>query len=397
MVAQQRVDVAIVGAGFAGLALACRLAELGFAIVVLERRSELPRAGAAITLQPNGLAALECLGVLEAVEAGGSRMRRVSVRDPSDRELGEWDYGELRHPHPTLIGIRRISLLTLLAARLDALGANAPRFGWTFEALVRERGAVAGLRCRGPAGQELELRARCVAGADGAGSAVRSALGARTLSGRPDPYVVGVGRRPPQLADADALMYLGAGYANGVMQLGDRAYFWDHADPAVRGPVLARDLDAWRRLYAERVPGGAEITADLTSFDELTVLTGRVTAVAPYAQDGAVLIGDAAGTVHPHAGQGANLAFEDAVALGDALATAGSGAGPIGKDTLARQLRRRRRRRLAGIARSAVAARTLDAPNPAWRLARGATFAAGRIGIVRRALLREQAGVGLTW
>ena len=373
------MDVAIVGAGFAGLALACRLAERGLETAVIERRDALPRSGAAITLQPNGLAALEQLGILERVEDAGSRMRRVSIRDVSDRELSSWDYGELEHPQPYIVGILRHSLLSLLAARLSELGGSPPRWGCAFAGLVREGGAVRGVRHQGG-----ELLARCVVAADGVGSAVRSALGIRAFSGRSDPFVVGIGARPPQLCDSDALIYLGPGYGNGVMRAAAGAYFWDHVDPAVRPAVEARDFAAWRSLYTERVPCGRQITAGLGSFEELTVLSGRLLLVAGRPVDGAVLLGDAAGAVHPHSGQGANLALGDAVALGDAL-HAGGGSAPA-----------RATRRAAAVVRSAMAAKTLDAPNAPWRLVRQATFEAGRIGPVRRALLAEQAGVGIT-
>src|SRR5687768_15790847 len=76
---QERLDAAIVGAGFAGLALACLLAEHGRAICILERRPDLRSGGAAILLQPNGLAALDRLGVLEPVLGAGSRIDRSSL------------------------------------------------------------------------------------------------------------------------------------------------------------------------------------------------------------------------------------------------------------------------------------------------------------------------------
>ena len=387
---EARVDVAIVGAGFAGLALACRLSERGLRTAVLERRAELPASGAAITLQPNGLSALERIGVLERVEDGGSRMRRVSMRDPRDREVGAWDYGELDHPHPYIVGITRVCLLSLLVDRLTELGGEAPRFGCPFEGLLDEDGVVHGLRHPGG-----ELLADCVVGADGVASGVRPALGIRAFVGRADPFVVGIGARAPQLSESDALMYLGPGYGNGVLRAGRGAYFWDHVDASIRDVVDARDFDAWRALYIQRVPCGRQVTAGLSSFDDLTVLRGRIMVAGGRAVGGAVLAGDAAGAVHPHSGQGANIAFEDVVALSDVLADC-VGDGPIPAAALARYSRPRRRRRLAAIARSALAARTLDAPNLAWRLVRRGTFAAGRARPVRRALLNEQAGLGIT-
>jgi 2-polyprenyl-6-methoxyphenol hydroxylase-like FAD-dependent oxidoreductase len=88
---QECLDAAIVGAGFAGLALACHLAEHGRPACVLERRPDLGSGGAAILLQPNGLAALDRLGVLEPVIAAGSRIDRYSLRDLRQRELASYD------------------------------------------------------------------------------------------------------------------------------------------------------------------------------------------------------------------------------------------------------------------------------------------------------------------
>ena len=180
-----------------------------------------------------------------------------------------------------------------------------------------------------------------------------------------------------------------------MLRAGRGAYFWDHVDGPVRDAVEARDFAAWRSLYVGRVPCGRQVVSGLASFDELTVLSGRIMVAGARAVSGAVLAGDAAGTVHPHSGQGANLAFEEVVALSDVLVEA-VGAGPVPAAALARYSKPRRRRRLAVIARSALAARTMDAPNAAWRLARRGTFQAGRVRPVRRALLSQTAGLGLT-
>src|SRR5829696_6329580 len=130
---QERLDAAIVGAGFAGLALACHLAEHGRLACVVERRPDLRSGGAAILLQPNGLAALDRLGVLEPVLAAGSRIDRYSLRDLQDRELASYDWGELVHPHPFLVAIRRADVATILAQRMAQLGGGAPRTACEFQ------------------------------------------------------------------------------------------------------------------------------------------------------------------------------------------------------------------------------------------------------------------------
>ena len=364
---QERVDAAIVGAGFAGLALSCHLAEHGRAICVLERRPDVGSGGAAIMLQPNGLAALDRLGVLEPILAAGSRIDRTSLRDLEDRELASYNWGELAHPQPFLVAISRAAVLSILAQRMADLGADAPRTGSEFRELVREGDRVRGLRYLDAAGRERELRSACVVGADGAGSSVRTALGIpATRFSRPDTYVAGFGRLSPEAAPDEAVIYCGPGFGDGVVPVCGQVLFWDHVTAQNRAAVEARDLAQWRASYGRRVPSGLAITDGIESWDELTVFTVRAQLARRRTADGAALAGDAAGTVHPHTAQGANLALEDAVALGELLSERRS-LEPVTRAELAVYERRRHRKALRYVLSSPVAAGYIDAPNAGWR------------------------------
>src|SRR5215208_3835431 len=391
------LDVAIVGAGFAGLALACKLAGEGRAVCVLERRADVSSGGAAIMLQPNGLVALDRLGVLESVLDAGSRIDRSSLRDMRDRELGSLDWGELRHSHPFVLAIRRGDVLGILAERMAQLDAGALRTACEFRHLVREGEVVCGLRYRNGDGQERELRAACVVGADGAGSSVRSALGIRTTKvARPDSYVAGLGRLPPETPPNEAVIYCGPGFGDGVVPVRAQALFWDHVTAQNRAAVEAQDLAQWRALYGRRVPGGLDITAAIASWDELTVFTVRTQLARRRTADGAALAGDAAATVHPHTAQGANLALEDAVALGELLSERRSRE-PVRRAELERYERSRHRKAFRYVFASPVAAGYIDAPNAGWRAMRAVGRYAARVPPLRRAALRATAGlVGAT-
>src|SRR5215208_8055130 len=117
----------IVGASVAGLATACSLTADGFSVTVLERRDDLLEGGRAILLQPNGLAALDRLGVLKGVLARGRKLSRVVFYLGRDRIAARYDYAELTHPHPYVVEIRPGELRTALADRLTELGGEGPR------------------------------------------------------------------------------------------------------------------------------------------------------------------------------------------------------------------------------------------------------------------------------
>src|SRR3954468_5877245 len=106
--------VVIVGAGFAGLAAACRLGRSGQACVVLERRERPEHGGAALVLQPNGLEALSEIGLAERVEDECLTVSVAVQRSPRGRTLARWSYGELGHPHSHIVAIGRSDVLSLL-------------------------------------------------------------------------------------------------------------------------------------------------------------------------------------------------------------------------------------------------------------------------------------------
>jgi 2-polyprenyl-6-methoxyphenol hydroxylase-like FAD-dependent oxidoreductase len=389
--ASKRGLVAIAGAGFAGLSLACMLLRAGQLVVVLERRPRIPTGGAAVAIQPNGLTVLERLGLLERALASGSRIDRMLMHDRRGRLAAEVNLGELEHPHPFLLIVARSELLRVLADEVARLGGEV-LLGAEVVGLVRRGDTVQGVRYERD-GERVELRARFVAGADGVRSVVARELGiARRAWGSQQRYVVGIGARPTLLKDGSALVHHGTGYSDGVMPLGKGAYFYDSVTSENRAAVDARDLEGWRAVYAKRVPCAAELTAPIQSWNQLSVLEARPSRAARRTRDGAGLLGDAAACVHPHSAQGANLALEDGAALGELLAGLDPGR-EVRRSDLAPYERERGRKAARYVAWSRLIGWSLDGPTALARANRWSSWQWLRLRPARRAVLRWTAGL----
>jgi len=212
----EQVDVAVVGAGFGGLGVALACVKAGLSVTILERRPELAPEGVGLVLQPNGLAILAELGVIDHVLAVGQQITTVRQCDSSGRVRAMASYRELRHPHPYIVVVERSSLISVLAGRLP--GGATLRTGCTVGGLEREEGRVCGVRYGQRSGAEHTLRAACVVAADGINSVIRDDLKPRMRwRTGPDRYLIGLaGDRP---TDDAAVLYCGRGWCDGVMPL----------------------------------------------------------------------------------------------------------------------------------------------------------------------------------
>ena len=382
------VDVLAVGAGFGGLALAAFCARRGLRVTVLERRPQLAPEGVGVVIQPNGLAVLEQLGVLDRALAVGQQVTTVSQCDPSGRVRARATYSELAHSHAFILVVERTVLISVLA---ESLPANVNlRCGCTVTRVERMDGRVVGVCYTNALGAHGTLKAGLVVGADGANSTVRAALPGVRLRWQtgPDRYLIGISPHEP--TEDEARLYCGPGWCDGTLPLRGRTYFFDHIVGESQDAVERGDFESWRAIYSHRVPQGAEITAGLTSFEQVGFLSGRTHRCVPRVRPGVALLGDAAAAVHPHNGQGANLALEDAYALGTTLGEHG----PADDRALAAYARQRDAKARRYVPWSLLIGRVLDGPSLGWRAARRISyFTTNHLPAARRDGVRRQAGL----
>ncbi|MBL1097980.1 FAD-dependent monooxygenase [Streptomyces coffeae] len=313
-------DVCVVGGGPAGLVLALLMLRSGLGVVVLERARAHQREFRGEILQPGALALLDALGVLTGARARGAcELDRFRFLD-GERVLLEADYRLLPPPYDHLLTIPRPHLLDELLTHCR----RSPRFrylpGRRAGGLLRRKGRIAGVVADGPSGR-CAVRARVVVGADGRFSRIRRLAGIG--AGRTEPcgedvlwcsLRTGAAEVPPprevrvvRTPDGPVLVH---GCRPDRIQLGCTL-------PHRQGHELtASGLEHVTERLVRAVPEyGGLIRDRIRAPGDLTVVDVFSARAERWADDGLVLIGDAAHTHSLIGAQGVNLAVQDAVVL----------------------------------------------------------------------------------
>jgi len=320
-------DIAIAGAGPAGLAAALYLKRAGHKVTIFERFDEPKPVGSGLILQPTGLTVLADLGLFEEILALGSRIERLHGTDAkSGRTVLEVRYDARRG--------RRFGLAVHRAALFGVLYRAALREAIAIETNVEIETPETAERAMLVCGNGKRLGPfDLVVDASGARSKLRQCLGDAAM---PRPLAYGafwasLGWRDGFDKNALLQRYDKASIMVGVLPIGSpqpgsedmAAFFWSlKPDDAER--IKAEGLEAWKARVVSVWPACEAFTSQIDSFEQLSLARyGHHTMALPAGRRLAV-IGDAAHSTSPQLGQGANMALLDAAALGHALAQANS-------------------------------------------------------------------------
>ncbi|MHA7847914.1 3-demethoxyubiquinol 3-hydroxylase [Serratia sp. D1N4] len=337
---QKRVDVVVVGGGMVGAAAALGLAQAGLSVALLEHQA--PDAFDAQSPPDLRISAIGCtsvgllkqLGAWQAVE----KMRLAPYR-----RLETWEWESSR-------------------VAFDAASLGLPELGFMVEnrilqlALWQQLEQCENLTLHCPARlQSMQhaqdhwqvtlsssetLQARLVIGADGAHSQVRklAAIGTSGWQYRQSCMLITVETGAPQ-QDVTWQQFFPSGPRAFLPLYHQWASLVWYDSPARIRQLQALPLEQLEREIAAAFPArlGAVKVHAAGSFPLVRSHAQR------YIQPGLVLLGDAAHTINPLAGQGVNLGYRDVDALLDVI----SSARELGEDwaseaVLMRYQRRRR-------------------------------------------------------
>ncbi|HZQ32501.1 MAG TPA: FAD-dependent oxidoreductase [Mycobacterium sp.] len=299
--------IVVVGAGIAGLSTAVALQRRGVDVTLVEERDD-ASSGAGISIWPNALAALDEIGLGDAVRDAGGPVTAGAIRWRD----GTW----LRHAHPDrmvkalgepLVVVRRATLTDILD---DALKPDTRRFNVAAAGVAETAGGV-----RVDLADGTAVDADAVVGADGTYSAIAAHLNG-PLEQRYTGYTAWRGVADATIDPSLAGETLGMGVEFGHVPMGPHHAYWFATERAAEGASAAEgELTYLRKKYsswADPVPDMLAATdpAALLRHDIYDRRAAKVWARGPV-----VLVGDAAHAMRPHLGQGGCQGIEDAAIL----------------------------------------------------------------------------------
>ncbi len=360
----QHYDIIVVGAGLVGAAFALRMARIFTEkvslnsaqnpgrVALLEARaiapSESPSATAfdpqVVALTEGSRQWLETLEVWQNCESRACPYNRMQVRDGEGTGCIEFDAAEVQRAnlgHIVENSLLRASLLKAIAEQ-DNIDLYCPA---PVQSLRRDGDSITVSLPHGD-----QLTSSLVVAADGANSPTRKkmdfklrtwgyehiAITATLKTEKPHGFTARQWFTP---SGPLAFLPLRSSAEENPCQARDISIVWSQtAEQAER--LMALDKTAFCRqlmITSEGALGTVELASERLQFP-LTQRHG-----VDYVQAGIALIGDAAHTIHPLAGQGVNLGFSDARVLAEELGLAleqGSSLGDL--QTLKRYQRRRK-------------------------------------------------------
>ncbi len=314
--------VIVVGGGIGGLAAALSLANQGIRVKLLERAAELGEIGAGIQMGPNAFNALDSLGVGEVVRSRSVFVEKLVMMDAIDAtevaSIGLGDAFRKRFGNPYVV-IHRADIHTSILEGVRRSPLIALHTGTEIVRFEQDANGVVAIDAKGN-----EHPGRALVGADGGRSVVRDAI----VGDKPrvTGHVVYRAVLPAEEVPEDLRWNapcVWAGPNNHLVHYplrGGKQFnlvVTFHSREQETGDIREGSQEEVLSYFQEICERPKRLLFKPTSWRRWS--TSDRSPVANWTDRRATLLGDAAHPTMQYLAQGAGMAIEDAVCLGEAI------------------------------------------------------------------------------
>jgi 2-polyprenyl-6-methoxyphenol hydroxylase-like FAD-dependent oxidoreductase len=329
----------IVGGGPAGMMLGFLLARSGVEVVVLEKHKDFLRDFRGDTIHPSTLELLAELGLLdEFLQLPHQEMHSVQATVGGE-VIPMADFAHLPTKCKFIAFMPQWDFLNFMAAKAKQFPTFHLYMQTEATDLLRGNDRITGVMAK-TSTSELRVEADLVVGTDGRHSTIREKAGLRSQD-----FGVPIDVLWMRIPKDPAIQDQSLGYVNDgkFMVLIDRNDYFQCGYLIPKGQfeqIKQQGIEALQTNIRKLAPFVGDAVNELTSWDQISLLTVKIDRLYRWYLPGLLCIGDAAHAMSPAGGVGVNLAIQDAVATANQL-TRSLLQGPVSLKELG-QIQRRR-------------------------------------------------------
>ncbi|WP_035186268.1 FAD-dependent oxidoreductase [Alteribacter aurantiacus] len=319
-------DVLIIGGGVGGLTLASKLARCGIKHLVVEKEVKGGLIYKGELLQPKSLQILDGVDVLTELEAHSYQLDKIHTYEVELRKGSSpktlyhsrlnYDWLPTKYNHARMAPHEKIrDLLLNKAKEYSAFDYWKPAsFVRMKQADSKEQIAIIKKD-----GREIEVKAKVIVGAEGRISPIRKEMDSTLHSMQYNHHFLTVTfPRPPTLTEA-TIMATRTHFV-GLFPLPDnqvRSVYM--IEPGRYKEMRKAGLDPVFQAYYDFMPEMEGYVDQIKKWKDIQLMIPIRHNTSHYTEKGMAILGDAAHSVHPMAGEGMNMAIQDADVLGELL------------------------------------------------------------------------------
>ncbi|MFA9557763.1 FAD-dependent monooxygenase [Evansella sp. AB-rgal1] len=311
-----KTDVCVIGSGPGGMLLSLLLLKEGFQVVLVDRQTDFSREFRGEFIQPGALQLMKHLGILEAIEQRSETIQRYQILD-HNKVLLSLTFNEISDQFQAGLNVSQAHVLPLMLSECQKYEGFVFKSGYSSSKLIETNGEVKGITIKSNDGDSIDVQTKLVVGADGRASHIRKLAGFPVHKHEFNMDILWTKiPKPATWEEKIEVRIHEAGYLVLMPSYPNKLQLGIDMPKGGLKTFKNHSLEKTVENLVKAIPEAKdELTETITSWSVFQPLSVTGALATTWCKGGLVLIGDAAHTIGPIAGQGITQAMKDAVLL----------------------------------------------------------------------------------